>query len=249
MKFIANRASWMRAISGLALAAGLCHPASAVVTFSVDLNVDEDGIQNTRDIAPGEAFTVALRVNAPEDDDLSGFDTNIRFESDFLSFGQNFPGTDDPTQFTVPNGFLTSVGTPIEDASDLSQFVNEGGQQVDAQQRSDRLLAGSPFNTTGAVRDISVSNLSTLFGGSTEISDLEFLQFNLVADPNVPVGDTSIEFFFLGPESVPNTNLGNAPFTVNNATLSVVAAVPEPASMLALTAIGGVAVWRRRRRA
>ena len=251
MKIFATPASLIRSLCGLAVAIGLSSPAMAVVTFSVDLDVDQPDVQSTRQIMAGDEFTVALRVDAPEDDNLSGFDTNIRFESDFLNFGDNFPGTDSPIRFNVSTGFLSAVGTPITDATDLSQFVNgDGNPQPDAQQRSDRLLTGSTFNTTAAVRDISLSNLNTLFGGSTELDNLQFLEFNLVADADIPLGDTPIEFFFVGPESVPATDLSNAPFTFNNGTLTVTAAaVPEPGSMLALTAIGGAVAWRRRRRA
>lgn len=235
-----------------ALTLGGLQAADAAVSFSVDLNLDMPGIQNTTNAAAGEEIRGAVVLDITDNTTFNAYDVSLRFLQSELQFGPN-----------SLSGFVSDAGgarnVPI-----MTNRVNLGA-------KSDIILGGNDLGDAFNLAPLTEDNPAMR---PMDDMDAVFDSFGSVAgqtggdpasSPNPtlfqgPIGNIylfsltstgvsgGLENIVLVPADRPflgETNLGDVFY--NGASVST-AAVPEPTSLLALAATTGLIALRRRRR-
>lgn len=233
------------------LAFGGFQAADAAVTFSIDLDLDKPGIQDTRDAVVGEEIRGAVVLDITDDSEFNAYDVSLEFRRSELRFGPNtlsgFVLSSDNTQNVPVMTNHVNLGVRSEVVF-MGNVLGEAFYLAPLTQDTPATYSSfySQFDRFGAVAGQSGGATAknpdpALF--QTRIGNIYL--FSLVATGiSDSVGD-NILLIESTPSFLGAQNIGTVSY--NGARVSV-SAIPEPSSLLALAAITGIIGVRFRRR-
>jgi hypothetical protein len=196
--------------------------ARAGIIISVDVNSEEDGIQQSVDVAANTAFDVAVFIELTEDTQITSYTLSTRFDSTRFEF---LSGSD-----PNPDGFTDGDDTVIFDALPSSPQFSEV-DSLDAFTFDAGRQAGdggtNPFQIA-TLRFRAIAPESA--GSTTDIATGLFAEDN----PQNAFSDGAFEFITSG-------------IQVRGSTINITA-VPEPTGVLPISVLSLTLVSRRYRR-
>jgi hypothetical protein len=193
------------------------HSVNADFIFEFDMDLDQPGVQSTRQVASGESVFVDLRLRINGVSSLSAYSLGMIFDSGQIQ--------------------VTGVTTPSRPLG----FSQVGAINVDNVNGIVRPFAALNFNTdndlgAGYSGIVARMNLVAHFSNVNQTAELKPLFQNIL--DGVLTSDNLM--------ALPGNTPGDGGVFFNGGSLSGVTAVPEPTSLLLVSTATGMMLIRRR---
>jgi len=190
--------------------------AKADFIFEIDMDLEQPGVQATRQVVAGQAIDVGLLLRINGTSSLAAF-----------SLGMNF----DPSRVQVNSVDIPERPTGFEQVSEVSvDNVNGRVRPLDA-------LNVNPANDLVSFSGIIARmNLVAQYAGDSQVTSIN-PQFQNILDGVLPTDNSEVTW---------GTTPGDGGVFFYGGTLSGVTAVPEPTSLLLASTAAGIMFLRRR---